>query len=127
MTNSAGYSGTPLVKKLGIKPEHRAVAINAPSDYAELIEHADVEQAALGALTGEYNFIHLFCAVESVLTQGLPACEKYLAQGGMIWASWPKKSSKLWIDLTEGGIRTAAFPLGLVDVKSAPLIKIGLA
>jgi len=118
VTKSAGYSGTPLVKKLGIKADKRSVAIAPPNDYAALIEYSNVDEVVKAEkLSGQYDFIHLFNKTERDLNNALPICEKHLAEGGMIWASWPKKSSKLWIDLTEGGIRTAAFPLNLVDVK----------
>lgn len=119
MTNPAGYSGTPLIKKLGIKPEHEVAVINSPKPYTIVVNHEEDwwEIATPKKLTGEYSFIHLFCANEAELISGLPICVKHLSQGGMIWASWPKKSSELWVDLTEGGIRKAAFPLGLVDVK----------
>jgi len=118
VAKSAGYSGTPLVKKLGLKPEHRAVVIRPPADYRALIDNAEILESTLDGLSGEYDFIHVFNPVTAALEEAMPICEKHLVQkGGMIWASWPKKSSKLWVDLTEGGIRTEAFKLNLVDVK----------
>jgi len=60
VTNPAGYSGTPLVKKLGLKPEHRAVAVRAPKHYNDLIEQTPIKHEDLVDLSGEYDFIHIF-------------------------------------------------------------------
>lgn len=119
MTNrAAGYSGTPLIKKLGLKDGMKAATIGAPENYGDLIENFPVREYPIPSrVAGEWAFLQLFCKDEKSLTRGLPRIETHLAQGGMIWVSWPKKSSPLWKDLTEDGVRTAAFPLGLVDVK----------
>ena len=115
---TSGYSGTPLVKKLGLKTGMRAATIGAPENYSELIENFAVREYPIPSrVAGEWAFLQLFCRDERALQRGLPRMEKHLSQGGMIWVSWPKKSSELWKDLTEDGVRTAAFPLGLVDVK----------
>ena len=113
-----GYSGKPLATKLGLVPEKTAAIILAPEHYAELTDNAEVTHfRSVATIVGEWDFLHLFCRTEAFLTEGLPPLLKHLSQGGMIWISWPKKSSKLWQDLTEGGIRSVALPLGIVDVK----------
>ena len=114
----AGYSGTPLIKKLGLKDGLKAATVGAPENYSDLIERFPIRAYSVPSrIAGEWTFIQLFCKHERALERGLPRMEKHLAPGGMLWVSWPKKSSPLWKDLTEDGVRTAAFPLGLVDVK----------
>jgi hypothetical protein len=113
-----GYSGKPLAVKLGLVPEKSAAIILAPAHYSELTDKAEVTHfGSVAKVKGEWDILHLFCRTESVLVDGLPRLLKHMAQGGMIWVSWPKKSSKLWQDLTEDGIRSTALPLGIVDVK----------
>jgi len=91
--------------------------VRAPKHYNDLIEQTPIKHEDLVDLSGEYDFIHIFNDTEDALSGVLPKCIEHLVDRGMIWASWPKKSSKLWIDLTEDGIRAAALPIGLVDVK----------
>ncbi len=67
--------------------------------------------------SGSFDFIHLFAKDMASLARDLPKLEPRLATGGMIWVSWPKKTSKLFGDLTEDGVRKVCLPLGLVDVK----------
>ena len=114
----AGYSGTPLKKKLGLKDGIKTARVGAPENYKSLIDDFPLRAySAPSRVSGKWNFIQLFCKNERALERGLPRIEQHLSEDGMIWVSWPKKSSPLWKDLTEDGIRSAAFPLGLVDVK----------
>ena len=114
----AGYSGTPLIKKLGLKDGMKAATVSAPDGYETLIENFPVRAHPIPSrIAGKWAFIQLFCNDKRELQRGLPRMEKHLSKGGMIWVSWPKKSSSFWKDLTEDGVRAAAFPLGLVDVK----------
>lgn len=110
----AGYSGKTLAEKLGLKDGLKAAVIDPPKHYAELVEGAKTP-GKFGA--GAYDFIHIFAQDRAALAKTLPRALKQLAQGGAIWVSWPKKTSPLFKDLTEDGIREIALPLGIVDVK----------
>jgi hypothetical protein len=113
----AGYSGTPLVKKLGLVAGQRAFIENAPHDYLALISPLPETVEFVTRLTGKLDFIHLFVREASRLQERLPAYLSKLEPNGMIWISWPKKASKVPTDITEDTIRRVALPLGLVDVK----------
>lgn len=114
----AGYSGTPLARKLGIKPGMIVVALAAPTHYAELVAPLP-EGAAIVTRLGkaENPFVHLFTKSWAELATTLARVATALAKDGTIWVSWPKKASKVPTDVTEDVIREVAFPLGLVDVK----------
>ena len=114
---AAGYSGKSLIAKLGWKEGSAAIVIAAPANYAELTDDAVITPKASAPSTGSYDFIHLFVRNARSLVRDLPKLEPRLADGGMIWVSWPKKTSPLFVDLTEDGIRKVCLPLGLVDVK----------
>jgi hypothetical protein len=116
-SSAAGYSGKTLIAKLGWKPEMSALAINPPEHYADLTEAAPIAQAEAAPKSGLFSFIHLFVRNADALSTMLPQLEPRLGEGGMIWVSWPKKTSPMFVDLTEDGIRAIALPMGLVDVK----------
>lgn len=116
-TPAAGYSGKSLIAKLGLKGGVKAIAIAPPANYAELTDNAAITPRKSAPATGSFDFIHLFVSNEAALARDLPKLEPRLAQGGMLWVSWPKKTSKLFADLTEEGIRRLCLPMGLVDVK----------
>lgn len=113
----AGYSGTPLVKKLGIKEGCVVHTIGAPPDYRNLLNPlpADVRFEAVG--TASTNIVHVFETQREVLKTFLVTLRKTLAPQAIVWVSWPKKSSKVPTTITEGVIRELALPLGFVDVK----------
>jgi hypothetical protein len=113
----AGYSGTPLPKKLGIKPGHNVVILNAPGDYREVL--GDVpEGVRFGSrIESGHDIIHLFTRSRRDLEKELPRMGRKIAPNGMIWVSWPKKASGVPTDITEDVIRDTALALGLVDVK----------
>jgi len=113
----AGYSGTPLVKKLGLAAGQRAFVEAAPAEYLALLEPLPEELKFATRLSGQFDFIHLFVKAESRLRERLPLLMDKLQPDGMIWISWPKKASKVATDVTEDTIRKVALPLGLVDVK----------
>ncbi|MEY4783329.1 MAG: hypothetical protein RIR41_1264 [Pseudomonadota bacterium] len=117
VTPAAGYSGKSLIAKLGLKDGVKAIAIAPPANYAELTDNAAITPRKSAPATGSFDFIHLFVSNEAALARDLPKLETRLAQGGMLWVSWPKKTSKLFVDLTEDGIRRLCLPMGLVDVK----------
>jgi hypothetical protein len=114
---AAGYSGKSLIDKLGWKEGSKAIVIASPANYGELTDDATVTPKKSAPVRGSFDFIHLFVKDTASLARDLPKLEPRLADGGMIWVSWPKKTSKLFKDLTEDGVRKVCLPLGLVDVK----------
>lgn len=114
---SAGYSGKSLIAKLGWKEGMKAIAIAPPPNYGALTDKAAITTKKATPSSGSFDFIHLFAADAGALGRDLPKLESRLAEGGMLWVSWPKKTSNLFVDLTEDGIRRVCLPLGLVDVK----------
>lgn len=117
MTAPAGYSGTPLPKKLGIKPAMKYVTINAPPQFhqwlGELPQKARIVTQAPPPLTA----MHLFVTEQKELTRLLKKYRQTLEPAGFIWVSWPKKASKVKTDITEDVIRAVALPLDYVDIK----------
>jgi hypothetical protein len=113
----AGYSGTPLVKKLGIREEMRVVALQAPKNYRDLL--GDLPQGAeiAARLTKGAPFVHLFVTRRKDLGRRLAQLRKMIDEAGTLWISWPKKSSGVETDVTEDVIREIALPLGFVDIK----------
>ncbi|MFT3724093.1 MAG: hypothetical protein QM773_10935 [Hyphomonadaceae bacterium] len=114
---AAGYSGKSLIDKLGWKEGSKAIVIAPPANYGELTDGAAITLKKSAPASGSFDFIHLFVKDMASLARDLPKLEPRLAEGGMIWVSWPKKTSKLFKDLTEDGVRKVCLPLGLVDVK----------
>ena len=112
-----GYSGTPLPKKLGLKDGGTMVMLNAPIGIEKLLVPLPVGARLAFKLAGSNDLVVLFCKDLAALEKSLPATSKKLHANGSLWISWPKKTSKLYIDLTEDGIRAVALPTGLVDVK----------
>jgi len=112
-----GYSGKSLIDKLGLKDGAKAIVIAPPADYGKLTDGAAITPKKSAPATGSFDFIHLFVSNSAALARDLPKLEPRVAQGGMLWVSWPKKTSKLFVDLTEDGIRKVCLPMGLVDVK----------
>ncbi len=113
----AGYSGTPLVRKLGIRPGERVIAINAPPHYPDLLADLPPDVAIGSRINGGADFVHLFVTTRAELEQRLESLRKRIAEGGVVWVSWPKKSARVATDVTEDTIREVALPLGFVDVK----------
>ena len=111
----AGYSGTPLWKKLGLKEGRAACVIGAPPGYEALI--AGGPAMVWGSLQAGVSFIHIFTPFRTELNDTLRASLPLMARDGMIWVSWPKKGSRLPCDYTEDTIREICLPMGLVDVK----------
>ena len=114
---TAGYSGTPLAKKLGIKVGFLVVTINAPDNYAELIEPLPDSVSITEVPSADVDLIHLFTNSRDELFGKLAEYTRQIKQNGSIWVSWYKKAAKLPTEITEDTVREAAFPLGLVDVK----------
>lgn len=112
-----GYSGTPLVRKLGIRPNEQVVALNAPAHYEELLEGLPDGAVIVDRAVAQAAFVHLFVTERAELATRLSALRPTLDEAGMLWVSWPKKSAKVPTDITEDTIREVALPLGFVDVK----------
>ena len=112
-----GYSGTPLIRKLGIRPQERVIAINAPKNYEKLLGDLPEGASVVDRITPNANFIHFFVGRRANLEKELPRLRNKLADTGTLWVSWPKKSSAVPTDVTEDVIREVALPLGVVDTK----------
>jgi hypothetical protein len=114
----AGYSGTPLVKKLGFKPGFRVAFVNAPDEFAgELSELPQDTQILRGILRSPLDLVILFVNSQKAMKTQFPNLAKKLANNGTLWVSWPKKSSGVVTDLSENIIRDIGLAAGLVDVK----------
>ncbi|MFL6585108.1 MAG: DUF3052 domain-containing protein [Chthoniobacterales bacterium] len=113
----AGYSGTPLVRKLGIKPRERVVTINRPANYRELLAGLPEGVVVANRTMPGATFVHLFVTDRSDLARELKRLRREIDEAGTVWVSWPKKSSRVTSDVTEDAIRAEALPLGFVDVK----------
>jgi hypothetical protein len=113
----AGYSGTPLAKKLGLRPPLTLVTFGAPAEYrtwlGELEEGVRITPKAKGAIQAA----HVFVARRSEMETHLAELRGALEQDGFVWVSWPKKASKVPTDITEDTIRAVCLPMGLVDIK----------
>jgi hypothetical protein len=110
---ASGYSGTALIQKLGIKPGMKMRLINAPENYFELLE-ADISAQVVKS---GGNFVHIFAVSAKELEKQFIQAIKTIAEDGMIWISWYKKSAKIPTDITEDKIREIVLPTGWVDVK----------
>jgi hypothetical protein len=113
----AGYSGTPLVKKLGIKEQGICFVSNQPDGYFDWLTPLPVDSAFKENFSGHFDFIHLFVLDEQSFKKEFRKSKKQLKKDGMLWISWPKKSSKVITDLDENIIRDFGLSEGLVDVK----------
>jgi hypothetical protein len=114
---SAGYSGKPLPQKLGIKQGDVLAFLNAPDDYDRILGRLPDGVIVTRRLEGELDFIQLFATEKASLEREFPVLKEKLKQGGMIWVSWPKASSGLTTDLSDGIVRKVGLKNGLVDVK----------
>ena len=110
-----GYSGTPLINKLGIKPEARIQFVSAPKNFRDLL--GPLPKQATVKRDGALDFAILFTRDKSVLAAAFPGLRDRLESNGMLWVAWPKKTSGVETDLTEGIVRTYGLEAGLVDVK----------
>jgi len=113
----AGYSGTPLVQKLGLKPGLVAAILHAPRGYRGILGRVPAGLALRSTSRGPLDFIQFFTKRRRELATRLPALKRALAPAGALWISWPKQASGVATDLTEDVIRVVALAHGLVDVK----------
>ena len=113
----AGYSGTPLPQKLGIKPGTIVVLIDAPENYRKLLGQIPSGVNFATRPVGNTKFVHVFAKERRVLEKHLHSLRRKIAEDAAIWVSWPKKSSGVPTDITEDVICSIALPIGLVDIK----------
>lgn len=120
--SEAGYSGTPLMKKLGAKPGLAALYVDVPdtitalhayADWGRLLSVADISDP----IEGQFDYIHIFETDAERLKAALPGLRKHLTQSGMMWISWPKKAAKIPTTLNGNGVRSMGLAAGLVDIK----------
>jgi len=120
----AGYSKTPLVKKLGIKEGFKIAILNAPENYAQTLGELPENVIVSDTLGRSLDFIHFFSTQRDMLAAEFPRLKRMLAPAGILWISWPKRSAKVETDLTEDIIRAIGLDNGLVDVKVAAVDEI---
>ncbi|WP_377026834.1 DUF3052 domain-containing protein [Mucilaginibacter ginsenosidivorans] len=113
---AAGYSGTPLAKKLGIKDGFHISLINAPDYYLDLFSDLP-PNLYFERDTANIDLTHFFTKSRAEYESMMPSLKKQIKTNGMIWVSWPKKASKVPTDITEDIIRNYALQIGLVDIK----------
>ena len=116
MAPVAGYSGTPLVKKLGIKDESTVLLMGAPEGYRTQLD-APSSVRFTPTLSKAVNLVQIFVTKRGQLAHALARYRHALASDAVVWVSWPKRSSKVPTDITEDTVREVALPLGFVDVK----------
>lgn len=122
---TAGYSGTPLAKKLGIKEGFIMLGVNLPENYQDLLDplpdNVTINNAqactSVKVKHSTFDLIHIFTNSRDELFQNLAECVRLIKRDGSIWVSWYKKAAKLPTEIIEDTVREAAFPLGLVDIK----------
>ena len=113
----AGYSGTPLVKKIGIKPGHRIIFRNDPSGFMKDLGELPAGVVKSEKLSGQADVIVYFTNRRAALQKDFPALMRAQVSDGMIWIGWPKRASGKPTDLDENIVRNIGLDLGLVDVK----------
>jgi hypothetical protein len=113
----AGYSGTPLAKKLGVRDGQRTWRYAMPSSVADEIGRSGVTPVLLKAPANGLEMVHVFVVQREDLSRHLIRLRELLDPSGTIWVSWPKKAAKVETDITDHVVRAEALPLGLVDVK----------
>jgi len=117
---STGYSGTPLPRKLGLKPGQKALLLSVPIEIKDITEFpgfSDVKKRLPSNEARRFDYIHLFVKNQKSLETKLPQIRSSLLPDGILWVSWPKKSSGIASDITGNTLRSLILPTGLVDVK----------
>ena len=116
-SSSAGYSGTPLARKLGLKEGSRVLLIGAPEGYESLLAPLPPAVTFLAQAGPGVDLVQVFVTRKADLEQRLASLRKQLRVDASVWVSWPKKSAKVATDISEDTIRAVALPLGFVDIK----------
>lgn len=114
---AAGYSTTPLARKLGLKDGFRIRLIDPPAHYFALLGPLPEGVREVADEGARKDLIHLFATSANALSERLAALKSEIEPNGMIWVSWPKKAAKIGADLSDRVVREAALAVGLVDVK----------
>jgi hypothetical protein len=117
----AGYSGTPLVKKLGIKEGHRVAFTSAPDGFRELMGELPVDVTVKSRLSGPLDVIVFFTKSRAELERRLPALRRAMDPAAGLWIAWPKRSSGVETDMTEDVARELGLANRLVDNKVAAI------
>jgi hypothetical protein len=123
MKPMAGYSGTPLPKKLGLTPGQKTAFVHLPAELEWLVQSepfasiASIDRASALAADAGLDLIQAFFTGAAEMRAALPALRAAIQPAGAIWISWPKRASKVETDITEDVVRDAALAGGLVDVK----------
>jgi hypothetical protein len=113
----AGYSGTPLLKKLGIQAGFRVALVNAPKGFEQELGTLSPTVRTLSRATKPMDFVLLFSKSAATLERDFARLAEMLVPNGMLWIAWPKKASGVVTDLSEDGVRQIGLDAGLVDVK----------
>jgi hypothetical protein len=119
--SSAGYSGTPLARKLGFKPGLAVAYVNAPEGFGELLGELPDGVAVRRRLAGSLDLVVCFVTARRELERRLPALRRAIEPDGTAWIAWPKRASRVTTDMSEDVVRDVALPTGLVDVKVAAI------
>ncbi len=117
----AGYSGKPLITKLGIKPGQTLHFRNAPKEYFKELGKLPPSIFEAKKLNRPVDFLHAFYTQAKGLNDDVLLFKQYLESNGMLWISWPKKASKVATDITEQTLRDILLPVNLVDIKVAAI------
>ena len=113
----AGYSVTPLAKKLGIAQGARVRVVDAPRDYERIVVPLPDGVTIVKRVDASTDVIHVFVTSKAALAKALASTMKPMRRDAVVWVSWPKRASGVATDVTEDVIREIALPMGLVDVK----------
>jgi hypothetical protein len=114
---TAGYSGTPLARKLGITDGTTVVTVGAPKHYAQLVAPLPPRATLSQRMARTPAFVHVFATARADLAARLKRLRSAITPDGVVWVSWPKRTAKVDTDITEDVIRAVALPLGFVDIK----------
>lgn len=113
----AGYSGTPLAKKLGVKAGAEVFVVEEPEGYRDWLAPLPEDVTLVTRASKSTDLIHLFVTSKKKLETALRSYRRQIKPDAMVWVSWPKKAAKLETDIVEDTIREIALPLGYVDIK----------
>jgi hypothetical protein len=114
---NAGYSGTPLARKLGIKEACSVFLVDAPEEYESLLGPLPRDVTFVRKVEATVDMAHVFATRREDLARHLKALRRSLGPAAAVWVSWPKKASRMPTTVTEDVIRELALPLGFVDIK----------
>jgi hypothetical protein len=121
---AAGYSGTPVSRKLGITASTRLVVLGEPDDYATLLGPLPAGMQRRVSITKTTTLVHVFVKQREALAAHLRSLRSALDPDAAVWVSWPKKASKVSTTITEDTIRELALPLSFVDIKGPRMSRV---